>query len=145
MGKRNIDFEVSSDLSAKLGGLAESSITILKRCLYPAAGMLADEIRKRVAPHDRTGELAKSITIAHMKDDTGTVNTVVFFAGYDTSHRSKSYPNGVPNAIKAAALESGTSKQRKTPFIAPAVKAVRDMSVNAMQQQLDKEIEKGMR
>lgn len=144
MGKRNIDFEVSSDLSEKLGGLAQNSVSILKRCLYPAAGALADEIRKRAEPHDRTGALAKSITIAEMRNDNGTVNTVVFFNGYDTSHKSKSYPNGVPNAIKAAALESGTSKQRKTPFIAPAVKAVRERSIALMQEQLDQEIEKGM-
>ena len=146
MGKRsrNIDFEVNSDLTAKLGGLAKSSYSILKAALYPGAGLLADEIRKRASQHDRTGTLAKSITIAQMRTKGGEVNTVVFFAGYDTSHKSKSYPNGVPNAIKAAALESGTSKQKKTPFIRPAVNAVREQCNALMQAELDKQIEKGM-
>lgn len=144
MGRRNIDFDVESDLTEKLGELAAKSPGILKRCLYPAAGVLADEIRKRLAPHDQTGALADSITIAEMRVSGMEVNTVVFFRGYDTSHKSKSYPNGVPNAIKAAALESGTSKQRKTPFIAPAVKAVKERATALMQQQLDQEIQKGM-
>ena len=144
MGRRNIEFEVESDLTEKLAGLAKSSYNILKAALYPGAGALADEIRTRLKPHDKTGELAKSITVASMKTGNGMVQTVVFFSGYDTTHKSKSYPNGVPNAIKAAALESGTSKQRKTPFIAPACKAVRERANALMQQELDNQIQKGM-
>ena len=131
MGRRNrdVDFEVDSNLTAKLGGLAENSYTILKQALYPGAGALADEIKKRLSGHHRTGDLADSVTIVQMDQNGGQVNTAVIFAGYDE--------NGVPNAIKAAVLESGSSKQKKTPFIRPAVAAVKARSTILMQERLD--------
>ena len=161
MGKknRNCDFDVDSDLTAKLGGLAEKSYTILKRALYPGAGALADAIKDNLRAHsqkgsksirnstrkdgreyeysyERTGDLADSVTIVRMDQEGGKVTTAVIFAGYDK--------NGVPNAIKAAALESGTSKQTKTPFIRPAVNAVKARSNALMQQELDKIITEEM-
>jgi len=129
MGKRECKFEFDGDLTAKLGGLAANSYSILKQTLYPGAGALADEIKKRLSGHKRTGDLADSVTIVQMDQNGGKVNTAVIFAGYDE--------NGVPNAIKAAVLESGSSKQKKTPFIRPAVAAVRARSAMLMQERLD--------
>lgn len=133
---RNCNFDVDSDLSAKLGALAEKSYTILKRSLYPGAGALADEIKKNLSGHKRTGYLADSVTIVRMDQRGSKVTTAVVFAGYDK--------NGVPNAIKAAALESGTSRQKKSPFIRPAVNAVKARSNALMQQELDKIITEEM-
>lgn len=145
------------DVIAKLGGLNNHTYDILKATLYEPAGILADEIRKHLDPHykpkkitriyddgmfrekrvtyERTGSLADSITIARMTAENGKVSTAVVFAGYDEK--------GVPNAIKAAALESGTSRgQGKTPFIAPAIKAARKRASEVMQRNFEEEVRK---
>lgn len=110
---------------------------MIKASVYPGAGIVADAIRERLETHDRTGDLAKSLTLTEMEDDNGYIFTQVGFAGYDA--------NGVPNALKAAALESGTSRngrehQPKTPFIRPALNAVRKKAEAAMAAELDSRI-----
>ena len=132
--KTKFECDGMADVIAKLGGIREESYRILKAALYEPAGILADEIRKHAKSHDRTGNLARSITIAQFKTNGGVVDTAVVFAGYDEK--------GVPNAVKAAALESGTSRgQKKTPFIAPAIKAARARMTAAMQEEFNKQVQ----
>lgn len=140
----------------KLGGLNNKTYAILKATLYHPAGILADEIRKRLQPHEtpksvtkhydagvyrerkvtyeRTGSLSDSITIAEMKTKAGIVSTAVVFAGYDEKGR--------PNAIKAAALESGRSNQPKTPFIRPAIKAAKERMYASMKENFEEQVNK---
>ena len=120
----------------RIGGKQASKI--IKYAVYPGAGMVADAIRASVDPnHIKTGDLAKSITLATMRNDNGYINTKIMFADYDSK--------GVPNAIKAAALESGTSRgQKGTHFISHAVKAVESKAVEAMSKALDEKIGKIM-
>ena len=65
--------------------------------------------------------LEKSLGISSMQNDNGYWNVKVGFDGYNTT-KTKSYPQGQPNALIARATESGSSFRDKTPFIRPAVK-----------------------
>ena len=71
-----------------------------------------------------------------MEDERGFIHTKLGFDGYDR--------RGNPNVVKARALESGTSKQQKKPFIRPAVNAVKDRAVAVMSETVDKQIKKIM-
>lgn len=66
-------------------------------------------------------------------DARGNTNTKVGFEGYDKK--------GVPNALKARAMESGTSKLRKRPFVRPAVNSTKKKAVEEMGKTLEKEIQ----
>lgn len=116
----------------KIGG--KNAVGILKYAVYPGAAVVADAIRSEIeSNHKETGDLASSLTLAGMRNDDGYVNTKVTFTGYDRK--------GVPNALKAAALESGTSRgQQATHFISRTVKSVKERATNEMSKALDEKI-----
>jgi len=117
----------------------KNAVGILKYAVYPGAAVVADAIRAEIeAKHSRNGDLAKSLTLAVIRNDNGYVNTKITFAGYDR--------NGTPNAIKAAALESGTSDDRQsaTHFISKTTKSVTDRAISEMSKALDEKIEQIM-
>lgn len=117
----------------KIGG--KNARSILKYAVYPGAKVVADAIRGEIeANHSRNYDLADSLTLAVMRDDNGYINTKIGFAGYDR--------NGTPNAIKAAALESGTSNDRQpaTHFISKTVKLVSERAISEMSKALDEKI-----
>ena len=116
----------------RIGG--KQARSILKYAVYPGAGLAADAIRASLDPaHKDTGDLARSLTLAKIIDDHGYVNTKIMFADYDSK--------GVPNAIKAAALESGTSRgQKGTHFISHTIKSVKSSVIEAMSKALDEKI-----
>lgn len=120
---------------AKIGG--KNAAGVLKYAVYPGAAVVADAIRASMSEHRITGDLQDSLSLATMRNDDGYVNTKVTFAGYDR--------NGVPNAIKAAALESGTSRgQKATHFISKATKGATDKAIAEMSKALDEKIEQIM-
>lgn len=96
----------------KLGDNVEGSI---KRAVYPAAGMVIEEIKNN-CPVD-SGDLRDSMALIHFENKDGYVYTQVVFDGYDRK--------GVPNALKANVLESGSSTRQKHPFIRQAVNRVK--------------------
>ena len=115
----------------KIGG--KNARSVLKYAVYPGAGIVADAIRSSAEAHKDTGDLVNSLALSTMRDDDGYINTKIEFAGYDRK--------GVPNAIKAAALESGTSRgQKATHFISHAVKGAQERAVQAMSKALDDKI-----
>ena len=115
----------------KIGG--KNAVGVLKYAVYPGAAVVADAIRAAAETHRDTGDLANSLALSPMWNTDGYVNTKIEFAGYDR--------NGVPNASKAAALESGTSRgQKATHFISHAVKGVQSKAVEAMSKALDEKI-----
>lgn len=145
MPKTTFTFEGMSDLVKKLDKISDV-YPIMKETLYDGAGILADEIKKR-APD----VVKKSIAISKMDSGGGKVNTAVVFAGYDESHTTSQFPNGVPYALIAAAYESGTSERstklgygrgsmNKHPFVRPAMKACEKRASQAMQKKLDEKI-----
>lgn len=115
----------------KIGG--KNAVGILKYAVYPGAAVVADSIRAAMSAHRITGDLQDSLSLAVMRNDDGYVNTKITFAGYDR--------HGTPNAIKAAALESGTSRgQRATHFISKATKGATDKAIAEMSKALDEKI-----
>lgn len=126
----------------------------IKMAVYPGADIIANEIRKNLThvlegnsyirgadgstdARARTGDLLRSLYLSPMQDEDGYIYSQIGYAGYD--------PHGVPNALKAAALEHGTSRngreyQPKTPFVRPALKAAKAKAEAAMAAELGRAI-----
>lgn len=103
------------DYVKKLASLGANIEGVCKRAVYPAAGILIEEI-KRSTPVD-TGALRDSLILTPYRNEDGYIYTKVEFFGYDE--------NGRPNPLKANVLESGSSRQPKRPFVRPAVNRVK--------------------
>lgn len=125
----------------QLEKLGSGAVGVMKKGTYDGAAIIADEVRKglRAAirhPDESSGDLERSMFLAHMVDENGYIYTEIGFAGYDSK--------GVPNILKARAMESGTSRQPKTPFIRKAFNSAKERCMAAMQKTVDDEIKKIM-
>lgn len=134
---------------------------MLERAAQAGADPVADEIRNRLdkLPSDsfcrlRDGEQFDGVPVGNhldlldslgttppSRDKNGFVNVKVGWDGYG-SHPTKTYPRGVPNALLARAVESGSSVRQKTPFVRPAVNATRKEAIAAMEKSIDGDIKK---
>lgn len=124
----SMKYELSTDMFEELGSGAYG---ICAEGLYDGADAMADEIRQAV-PSD-SGDLASSLFISIFERGPNRVDTVIGFAGYDSK--------GVPNPVKAAVLESGSSKgHRATHFFSRAVRAAKSKSEAAIQATIEKRI-----
>lgn len=134
----NAGEEYALKLSALAGDVADE---MAKKAIYAGAGVVADEVRKgltRVLSGESSGELLDSLGVTPVKaDEKGGWNAKIGFDGYDE--------NGVPNQLKARVLESGSSRQQKTPFMRPAVNASKKKAIKAMQEVIDAEFQKHMK
>lgn len=133
--------------------LGENPKDILGNAIYPAAGIVADEIRREInnlPDMDRVGGgmirgvskkqrkgLLKGLGISAMDTEKGTYNVKIGFAGYNDIVTAK-WKAGQPNAMIARSVESGTSFLQKTPFVRVAVKKVQEKAVKEMENSLDK-------
>ena len=134
-----IKFEGFDEYRKLIADLDKKTNSIIKPAVYDGAAVVVEEVKKnlrRVVGPDSTGDLEKSLGLSKMEDDRGFIHTKLGFDGYDR--------RGNPNVVKARALESGTSKQQKKPFIRPAVNAVKDRAVAVMSETVDKQIKKIM-
>lgn len=131
-------FMTGEDYAIKLSKLATNSEEIAKKAIYEGTKIVADEIKSNlegVLSEEATGELVASFGVTPIeKDSNGNWNAKIGFDGYDS--------NGVPNQLKARALESGTSTQKKRPFVRPAVNKTKKQVVRKMGQVIDDEINK---
>lgn len=132
-----VKFSGFDDLEKKLERVADKSVNICKGMVFTGAGTVADAVRASLeskVSDKATGELAKSLDIATIKV-AGTVYTKIHFTGYDS--------NGVPNALKAAVLESGRSDQKnrdKTHFFSEGTRGSKNQAIQDMQDKLDRMI-----
>ena len=130
------------DFSLQLSKLEESTSEIAKKVVMAGAKPVADEIRKGLEKNlkgseEATGDLLKSLGITPPSvDDKGNTNVKVGFGGYDR--------NGVANVLKARVMESGSSRQKKKPFVRPAVNKSKEKAIQAMQETMNEEINKIM-
>ena len=134
-----IKFEGFDEYRKLIADLDQRTNSIIKPAVYDGAAVVVEEVKKnlrREVGPDSTGDLEKSIGLSKMEDDRGFIHTKLGFDGYDR--------RGNPNVVKARALESGTSKQQKKPFIRPAVNVVKDRAVAVMSETVDKQIKKIM-
>ena len=130
-------FDEYSEMLTQLG---KESIEISKKAVVAGANPVADMIRWELGKNlmdseDSTGDLLNSLGVAPPDiDRNGNANTKIGFEGYDRKN--------VPNVVKARAMESGTSRQKKRPFIRPAVRRMKEHCINEMRRVLDDEIYK---
>lgn len=107
----------------------------------------SDDFRKitendmfRGVPNDERNDLLNGLGIAPVDvNNNGDTNTKVGFDGYGR-HISKKYPKGVPNALLARAIESGSSVRKKTPFVRTAVNKTKQKAIDEMEKTLVEEI-----
>ena len=126
-------FKAGDEYALKLSRLEAGSDEIAKKSIYAGAKIVADKIKGNI-PKD-TGDLAASFGITPMSiDSNGDWNTKLGFDGYDSK--------GVPNQLKARAIESGTSKLKKRPFVRPAVNATKSQAKAEMGRVIEEEIKK---
>lgn len=130
--------KTSDQISLQLRKLDGKTDEICKRAVYVGAGVMADQIRANLkknlaASKETTGDLLDSLGITPPKlDREGNWNAKVGFDGYDKK--------GVPNQLKARAMESGTSKQKKKPFVRPAISQAREKAKKAMEESVGNDI-----
>lgn len=123
-------FEGTEEYIRKIFVLHDRSQNTLKGAVYEGAKIVADSVKSNLEQHDRNGDLSASMALVPMRNDNGFINTKINFAGYDR--------NGVPNAIKAAALESGTSRgQPKLRVLTRAANGVKQQAETAMAAKVD--------
>ncbi len=131
-------FKAGDDYAIKLSKLATGSEEIAKKAIYEAAGIVADQIKRNlegVLSDEATGELVASFGVTPIQiDSDGNWNAKIGFDGYDS--------RGVPNQLKARVLESGSSRQKKRPFVRPALSATKKRAIARMGEVIDEEIKK---
>lgn len=126
------------EYAKKLSKLGSDAQKIAKKVVRAGANPIADEVRKGLEKNLQgsqysEGDLMDSLGVTPVDvDRNGITNCKVGFEGYDRK--------GVPNALKARAMESGTSTQQKKPFIRPAVRRAKQKAIEEMGKTLDAEI-----
>lgn len=125
---------------------------VVKKSLYYGAGVVASAIRASVASlpvdeshgtrarpkHGITGVekagLLDGIGISHMRTENAQVNVVIGFNGTNA--------DGKKNTTIMRRAESGTSFQRKTPAIRPAVSRSKAVALNTIEKAFVKQMKK---
>lgn len=127
----SMKYEIPSSITDMFAELEGQAYGICAEGLFDGAGAMADEIRQAVPKN--SGDLARSLYIAKFQRGMNKVDTEIGFAGYDSK--------GVPNPVKAAALESGTSRgQPATHFFSKAVRAAKSKAEAAIQFKIENKI-----
>lgn len=129
-----ISFDGLYQYEKLLAELGQDVEKMAKFAIYPAAGMVLDEL-KAATPRD-TGDLMNSEKLTKFQTNERAVYTAVVFDGYDR--------NGTPNSLKARAIESGTSRMKKRPFIRPTVNRIKQRVIDTIAQGTDEYISKVM-
>lgn len=138
-------FKAGDEYALKLSRLATGSDEIARKAIRAAADIVCDKIRDNLKANiddpeylgkkpnvmfknmtnEPSGDLVDSLGITPIKPDKqGNLNAKIGFDGYDK--------RGVPNQLKARAMESGTSVMKKRPFVRPAVNATHKQAVEKM-------------
>ena len=149
-------FNGTEKFADKLLALGNKGKDIAKMALYDGAGVVADALRAGVntIPIETTRpfngltagdreDLANGVGIAKFDSADDGVTTAVSFNGY-ARRTEKNFPNGVPLALLARSLESGSSLREKHPFVRLAIKGAKNAALSAMAERADEEIRKVM-
>lgn len=128
-------------IEKKIQILAAKDGELIKKAVYDGADILANQVRANLQANlagsqYSTGALLEAFGVAPIRQYGDSINTKMGFDGYDGK--------GVPNALKARAMESGTSKQAKRPFMRPAFNQKSEQARAKMVQTFEEEIKKIM-
>jgi len=156
MARLEVKFDVT-ELENSLSRVGD--IEVAKKVVEAGAQPMADEIRNMLIalPEDqfrylRKGEVFKGLPKQQKQDlangfgitdadidRNGNANIKIGFNGYG-KYKTKKYPKGVPNALLARAVESGSSVRRKTPFVRTGTNKSLKETLKAMEKKLNEEI-----
>ena len=144
---------------SKLQNLEMTAPDAIGEAVYEGANIVADAVKRNLeallvddtpypekvtAPRKvQKSGLITSFGIAKIRNDSGYFNVKLGFDGYNKL-KTKKYPSGQPNAMVARTFEAGNSFTKKTPFVAPAVRATKEQAERKMAQVIDRETAKVM-
>ena len=152
-------FEGIDNYIAQLQKIYGDTEEIIGRSIYEGAGVVmrsvvsaidgltvdnsyGTEENKTIGPNSYQKEgLKRSVGITKMRRDGTFWNVKIGFDGYN-GLRTKTWPQGQPNAMIARSVESGTSWMQKQPFMRKAENSSRVKCEQAMANQIDIEISK---
>lgn len=149
-----IDFKGLEEYTKMLESLGKDLVTVEKITVYEGADLVADGIRETIEswPTHKNAKdgmtkieqqaLLTGLGTSGMKNDDGTLNVKIGFAGYNERVKTKAHPNGVPIPLTARSLRKGTSWRRKDDFMGKAVSKYRKKAESAMEKKLEDEIMK---
>lgn len=104
----------------------KGTIKCMKAATWEGAKIIADEIANEARKH---GNLADGLKIARHRVSADSVDTIIWFDGYDT--------DGVAYALKANVIQHGrstsTGTTKKDPFVRRAEKRVRKRAEKTME------------
>jgi hypothetical protein len=156
--------DIGPDFDAYMKQLEKFGIDepeVAKRVVMAGAQPVADAIRRELekTPEDNFRQLKENekfegIPKSQKKDlldslgitppgvdREGNTNAKVGWNGYG-SYKSKKYPRGLPNALLARVIESGSSVRIKTPFVRTATNKSKPKAIDEMQQTINEEANK---
>lgn len=124
--KANVQRRVSADYST-----AGREITFIKK---------SSGITDKLQTYKQTGALFKSIKASKAKrQKDGIYYAQVYFSGNDERKKSKMFPDGIPNAMKAIFLEYGRKTQSARPFIIKTLNESEEAILAKMQEVFNRE------
>ena len=141
---------------SQLETLSRTADDTIGKAVYAGADIIADQIKHNIEElpvQDQYGKaqqitgirtmqkkgLMESFGIARMRNEMGYIHVKAGFDGYNGLKTAR-YPQGQPNAMIARTFESGNSFTKKTPFVAPAIRAKKDAAERKMADVVDTEI-----
>lgn len=162
MGVR-MTFTGGEEFSEKLRALGTDAEGIARMALYDGAGVVAKALKNAVGqlPRDNTSgrpfngpldvittadlaDLAAGVGIAKFGEDSrNRITTSITFNGYARRTEGR-YPKGVPLAMIARSIESGSSVRKKHPFVRKTARAAKSAALAAIAETAEAEINKHM-
>jgi hypothetical protein len=153
---KNFVFDAQSYLD-ELKQMQDAIVPICKMGLYDGARAALDAVLAEIdnIPDRRytNSGMARGLTksdkddlraglgISRMRDVDGQVSVKIGFDGYG-SHRTPTWPNGVPVAMIARAICRGTSWLEKYDFISKAIRKSRAQIESGIANRIDSQIQK---
>lgn len=141
-----------------LEALNKNTPTTLEEVVLAGVGVVTDTMRDEIenlktsSTRPKTGKryptpeevegLKESLGYTPIQWSGETVDSKAGFDGYNTSSKTKKYPNGHANQMIANSINKGTSFLTAQPFINNTKKAAQSKTLEVMQKRLDIEIAK---
>lgn len=137
------------EFSSRIYALKEGGVSLMKAAIYDGAGVMVEAVkeeimklpeesgymkdgqRRTVIKKSEKQALIDHIGIAKIDNIGGKVSTAIGFDGYSDLITNE-HPNGVPVALIARSIESGSSVRQKRPFMRTAGKAAKERVQQAM-------------
>ena len=150
-------FTISADFDEEIKKISNIGLELPGACkaaVYDGAKVVADNMsheisainglekggKKGITEVERKG-LLDGLGVAKIGVKDGKVSTAVGFSGYNAD-ATATYPNGKPNLMIARSLEKGTSFREPEHFVSRAVNKSKVAAVQAMNDSIEKSIEK---